>query len=180
KLEGVSYLTSFEGLDDYTDDPETDFDYLPVGALHFRLSNANTYCVADYNTTKLGTSGVGIKVISNDQTNLTQGSTSNKINRKWKNYLGQKIGSIRFYIKKETWTNHSQNEEYPESVEIKFDNGKSIFYFCGDVDDYSKSKGRYELIGGRDSGIIFFDKTTFERYDLHKIDKIESEYVIQC
>ena len=178
-LEKVNYLTSFEGYDDYTNDSKVDFEYLPLGALHFRLFDGKTYCVADYNTTKLGTSGVGIKVLSSDQTDLTQADVSEEINRKWKDYLGQTIRSIRFYIKKEAWTNYNQNEEYPESMKIEFDNGRSIFYFCGDVDAYSVSKGRYKLIGGRDAGVVFFDRLTFEKYDLHKTDKIESEYGLQ-
>jgi hypothetical protein len=79
----------------------------------------------------------------------------------------------------EKWINYNHNEFYPESLEIEFDNGKSIFYFCGEVEEYSESKGRYELIGGRDSGLIFFDRASFEKYDLHRVDKIESEYGLQ-
>jgi hypothetical protein len=173
KLEIVNYLTTLDGYDNYSGDSKADFDYLPIGGLHFRLSNGISYCIADYNTTKLATNGVGLKEIGNKQTDLTKNNISKVIKHKWTNYIGQTIRDILFYIKTEEWTNYSHNEEYPESLEILFDNGKSVFYFCGDVDEYSETKGRYELLGGRDSGILFFDKETFIKYGLDKVEKIE-------
>jgi hypothetical protein len=76
-------------------------------------------------------------------------------------YIGQEIREIVCYIQSEEWGNYNHNEEYPESLEIVFGNGKSVFYFCGDVGEYSESKQRYELLGGGDSGLVFFNKQAF-------------------
>lgn len=178
KLEIVNYLTTLEGYDDYTVDSKADFDYLPIGGLHFRLSNGITYCIASYNTTNLATNTVGIKKIGSSQTDLTKENIPEITKHRWINYIGRTISDIRFYIKTEEWTNYRHNEEYPESLEIVFDNGKSVFYFCGDVDKYSEIEGRYELLGGRDSGILFFDKESFIKYGLDKVERVKNTGVI--
>lgn len=97
KLEIVNYLT-LEGYEDYSGDSKADFDYLPIGGLHFRLSNGISYCVADYATTKLATNGVGIKRIDSEQTDLTKKNIPENIKQKWANYIGQTIVDILVYI----------------------------------------------------------------------------------
>jgi hypothetical protein len=60
-------------------------------------------------------------------------------------------------------------------LEIVFGNGKSVFYFCGDVGEYSESKQRYELLGGRYSGLVFFNQQDFWKYGLEKVKRIEKQ-----
>ena len=174
KLVAVNYMTSFEGLDDFSKDPKADFDYLPFGGLHIKLSDEKSYCIADYNTTKLGTAGVGFRLLQSGQTDLTAEKSSGSIQAKWNDKIGQTITGISFYLNKEEWNNFIKNETYPASLQIDFENGKSVFYFCGDVEGFNDLKGHYELIGGRDSGILFFDKIAFKKYGLDKVHKKEN------
>ena len=168
----VNYLIHLDGYDDYSNDSKSEFHYLPVGGLQIGLSNGLSYCIADYNTTRLQTSGVGIRIIQDDQRDLTKEPVSEFIQQQWSNLIGQKIIEINLFVQNEEWTNYRHNEDYTESLELRFNNNMSVFYFCGDIEEYSKSEQRYLLLGGQNSGIIFFDRTTFSKYGLDNVKKI--------
>ncbi|WP_064966252.1 hypothetical protein [Tenacibaculum ovolyticum] len=177
KMIKVNYTYNYPGFDNYSENPDSDFEYLPFGGLHIKLSNNETYCIADYNRTTNDTDAVGIKKIIEKQTNLTDKLIPERITKKWAKYFNQKIIGFKVYIKKENIISFTkktfENELYYESLELNFENGKSIYYFCGDVDYYNESIKRYELLTGRDCGIIFFNKKDFDKYELSKVERIE-------
>lgn len=174
KLMKVNYTFEYEGFENYSENSKASFEYLPFGGLQIKLSNNQTYCIADYNNTKLDTASVGIKQISEKQTDLTENQIPERISEKWTEYIGEKIIGCKIYINKEKWTNYSKNEFYQESIQLNFSNGKSIYYLCGDVDYYNESLKRYDLITGRDCGIIFFNEKVFNEYLLDKVERIEN------
>lgn len=174
RLTKVNYVyNNYQGFENDSED----FDYLAFGGLHIRLSNNKTYCIADYNKTKNDTSAVGIQKIIGKQIDLTDNLIPERITEKWAEYINKKIIGFKFYIKKEDVISYTEipakNEFYYESVQLDFENEKSIFYFCGDVDHYNHSLKRYNLISGRDSGVIFFNQKDFNKYKLDNVERIE-------
>ncbi len=71
-----------------------------------------------------------------------------------------------------------KNEFYPKIMQIDFQNRESIYYYCGEVEEFDDSIEKFKLIAGRDSGIIFFDSDTFSKYRLDKVHSIEN-YLLQ-
>lgn len=173
KLIKVNYKYKYEGYEDYSENYKANFEYLPFGGLHIKLSNNQAYCIADYNNTKLDTASVGIKRISGKQTDLTESPIPERINEKWAEYIGEEIIGLKIYVNKEKWANYN-NEFYQESIQLNFNHGKSIYYLCGDVDYYNESLNKYDLITGRDCGIIFFNEKAFNEYLLDKVERIEN------
>jgi hypothetical protein len=68
-----------------------------------------SYCIADYNTTKLETNGVGIREITHNQTDLTKEFFPDAIKEKWSKYIGQEITETVYYIQSEEWENYTHN-----------------------------------------------------------------------
>lgn len=167
KLKAVSFSTYFEGHDDYSKDEQADFDYLPLGSLTMLFEDKSVYCVSDYFSTSLGTNGIGIRKL--DDYKFWPNSKDNS--EKWSAVIGKELKIIKLYWNKEAWNNGMKNEPYPESIELIFDS-QSIFYFCGDVDAFDIKENRYNLLPGRDTGVIFYSVDSFKKYNL---DKVESE-----
>ncbi len=180
RLIKVNYTYNYQGFDNYSENPKSDFEYLPFGGLHIKLSNNQTYCITDYNETINNTDAVGIKKIVGKQTDLTDNFIPKRITEKWINYINQKIIGLKIYIKKENIVSYteipSKNEFYYESIQLDFENGKSIYYFCGDVDKYNDKLRRYDLLTGRDCGIIFFNQKNFNRH-YHDLFTMNTKYI---
>jgi hypothetical protein len=168
KLKEISFSTFFEGHSDYSNDEKADFDYLPLGGLKLLFEDESTYSIADYFSTSLGTEGVGIRKFDE----FKRWPDSEIQPKKWSDKIGKEIKSVRLYWNKEDWTNGMMNEFYPDSVELLFDNGP-VFYFCGDVDGFNPSLNRYDLLTGRDCGLIFYTVEAFRKYQLDKARRIE-------
>lgn len=168
KIKAVSFSTYLEGQEDISKDNRAEFDYLPLGGLTILFEDKTVYCIADYFSTSLGTNGVGLKRL--DEFKLWPNSKNNF--EKWTNIIGKELEKVTFYWNKENWNNGMKNEMYPESVQLTFDNC-SIFYFCGDVDEFNLNENRYNLLSGHDAGIIFYSSDTFKKYNLDKVEKLE-------
>ncbi|GHN00434.1 hypothetical protein WSM22_19230 [Cytophagales bacterium WSM2-2] len=174
KLKAVSFSTSFEGHKDYSKDERVDFDYLPLGGLTLLFEDETIYCVADYFLTSLGTSGVGVKRLDS----FKMWPNSEDRFEKWDSIIGKELRTIKLYWNEESWNNGMKNQSYPESIELVFEN-HSLFYFCGDVDDYNPAENQYNLLTGRDTGIIFYNVGTFGRYNLNKDKRVEEITALQ-
>ena len=153
---------------DFSKDNKADFDYLPLGGLTMLFEDKTVYCIADYFSTSLGTNGAGIKML--DDFKSWPNAKDNF--EKWTTTIGKELKKVTVYWNKETWDNGMKNEIYPESVQLSFDN-HSVFYFCGDVDDFNSKENRYNLVSGRDVGIIFYSVDSFKKYNLDKVEKVE-------
>jgi hypothetical protein len=167
-LKAVSFMTSFEGYEDYSSDERVDFDYLPLGGLTILFEDNSVYCIADYFSTSLGTPGVGIKKL--DEFKPWPNSKADL--EKWAALTAKSLKSIKLYWNKENWSNGMTNEWYPESAELIFDN-YSIFYFCGDVDEFDIKENRYAFVAGRASGIILYNVESFKKYYLDQVQRVE-------
>jgi hypothetical protein len=168
KLKGVYFMTALEGFEDYSKDTRADFDYLPLGGLNLLFEDDSTYVIADYFHTSLGTDGVGIKRMDE----FKVWSKDEPLPEKWRDKIGKRIEVVRIYWNKEQWNGGMKNEFYPKSIELVFENGP-VFYFCGDVDEFNQSKNRYDLLAGRDCGIILYRSDSFKKYNLDTVEKVE-------
>lgn len=168
KLKEVSFSTSFDGHDDFSKDNKTEFDYLPLGGLTILFEDKSVYCIADYFSTSLGTNGVGVKMLDD----FKSWPNSKDSFEKWTTTIGKELKMVTLYWNTETWNNGMKNEMYPESVQLTFDS-YSVFYFCGEVDDFNSKENRYNLLSGRDAGIIFYSTDSFKKYNLDKVEKVE-------
>jgi hypothetical protein len=168
KLEAVSFSTSVYGHEDFSKDDKADFDYLPLGGLTILFEDKTVYCIADYFSTSLGTNGVGVKLL--DDFKPWPNPKGNF--EKWTTTIGKELKKVTLYWNKETWNNGMKNEMYPESVQLTFDN-YSVFYFCGEVDDFNYKENRYNLLSGHDAGIIFYSTASFKKHNLDKVEKLE-------
>ncbi len=168
KLKGVYFTTGFEGFEDYSKDTRADFDYLPLGGLNLLFEDNSTYVIADYFHTSLGTDGVGIRRMDE----FKAWSKDEVLPEKWHDKIGREIRLIRIYWNKEQWNGGMENEFYPDSIELVFETG-SVFYLCGDVDDFNVPENRYNLLPGRDCGIILYTLDSFKKYKLDNGKKVE-------
>ncbi len=168
KLKAVSFSTSFDGQGDFSKDNKAEFDYLPLGGLTILFEDKTVYSIADYFSTSLGTNGVGVKTLDD----FKPWPNSKDSFEKWAMTIGKELKKVTLYWNKETWNNGMKNEMYPESVQLTFDN-YSVFYFCGEVDDFNSKENRYNLLSGHNAGIIFYSSDSFKKYNLDRVEKVE-------
>jgi hypothetical protein len=168
KLKAVSFTTTFEGFEDFSKDNRAAFDYLPLGGLNLLFEDNTAYSIANHFHTSLGTDGVGIEKIEE----FKKWPNSDHLPEKWNNKINKEITLIRIYWNTEDWNGGMKNEFYPESVEIVFQS-ESVFYFCGDVNDFNILENRYNLLAGRDSGLIFYTWNSFKKHNLHNVKRVE-------
>lgn len=157
--------------------------HLPYGNLTFQTTSGNTYRInTSYQTWCGGIFGIMLEKINTKGEPDPSVSLENQLllDEKWDSVKTAKINAIQWYWKRDKIYKPDKQKftvdkvrEYlfedsftPESLVFLFDNGKKIFFFALEPDEEFPKKNTYNLLGGGEEIMIFFDEGKLDRWNI--------------